>query len=250
MRAANKRESQAQIDERGRRANAAKRARRLAEMQADAMPVVEADGGPRIVRQVDAELVPPGSQGRHARGAQGALPAAADRRPRAGLDVRRVAARSGLVLRAAGDALRHLLPRDGLHPEAARRLPLLRPPPVHRHRLRALLLRDLERRHPLDLDEPPAGQEDADAARDLPGGLDGGGRLPHAAADPRARLLLPAGRLAPHLERRRGRHPGPRAAGDVLRGPGAVLRRAERVLPRLPEHRRRRCCSSCTSWCR
>jgi ABC-2 type transport system permease protein len=63
MKAANKRESQAQIDERGRRANAAKRARRLAEMQADAMPVVEAKGGPRIVREVDAELVPPAPKG-------------------------------------------------------------------------------------------------------------------------------------------------------------------------------------------
>ncbi len=63
MRAANKRESQAQIDERGRRANAAKRARRLAEMQADAMPVVEAGGGPRMVREVNAELVPPSPKG-------------------------------------------------------------------------------------------------------------------------------------------------------------------------------------------
>jgi len=63
MRAANKREAQAEIDERGRRANAAKRARRLAEMQADAMPVVEAGGGPRMVREVNAELVPPSPKG-------------------------------------------------------------------------------------------------------------------------------------------------------------------------------------------
>ena len=54
-------------------------------------------------------------------------------------------------------------------------LPLLRAAPVHRHRLRALLLRDLERRHQIDLAEPRPGQEDADAARDLPGGLDAGG---------------------------------------------------------------------------
>ncbi len=58
MRAANKREQAARVDERGRRANAAKRARRLAAKQAEAMPVVEA-AGPRKARVVDAELISP-----------------------------------------------------------------------------------------------------------------------------------------------------------------------------------------------
>jgi ABC-2 type transport system permease protein len=62
VRAANKREQAALVDERGRRANAAKRARRLAEKQAEAMPVVEA-AGPRKERIVDAELVSPSPRG-------------------------------------------------------------------------------------------------------------------------------------------------------------------------------------------
>jgi len=62
VRAANKRDQAALVDERGRRANAAKRARRLAEKQAEAMPVVEA-AGPRKARVVDAELVSPSPKG-------------------------------------------------------------------------------------------------------------------------------------------------------------------------------------------
>ena len=58
---------------------------------------------------------------------------------------------------------------------------------------------------------------------------------------------------------RAGTSPGrPSAAGAARRadpghvrdGDGAVLLRAERLLPRLPEHRAARSCSSCTSWCR
>ena len=62
MRAANKRAAAVEVDESGRRKNAAKRARRLAEKQADAMPVVEALG-PQQVRVVDAELVEPSPRG-------------------------------------------------------------------------------------------------------------------------------------------------------------------------------------------
>jgi ABC-2 type transport system permease protein len=63
MATADKRERQAEIDERGRRENAAQRARRLAKQQADAMPVVKASGGPRKVRTVDAELISPAPRG-------------------------------------------------------------------------------------------------------------------------------------------------------------------------------------------
>jgi len=62
MATADKRESQAAVDERGRRANAARRARRMARKQADAMPVVEATG-PRRERVVEAELVSPAPRG-------------------------------------------------------------------------------------------------------------------------------------------------------------------------------------------
>lgn len=62
MRAANKRDSAVVIDERGRRKNAARRARNLAAKQADAMPVV-APVGPQSARFVDAELVPPSPRG-------------------------------------------------------------------------------------------------------------------------------------------------------------------------------------------
>ena len=58
MRAANKRDNAANVDESGRRANAAQRARRLAAKQAEAMPVVEA-AGPRKARVVEAELISP-----------------------------------------------------------------------------------------------------------------------------------------------------------------------------------------------
>lgn len=62
MRAANKVGDTA-TDEHGRRKNAAARARRLAERQANAMPVVEALGGPRADRVVDAPLVTPAPHG-------------------------------------------------------------------------------------------------------------------------------------------------------------------------------------------
>jgi len=51
-----------QVDESGRRRNAARKARRLLEKKADSMPVVELDG-PRQERVVDAELVDPAPQG-------------------------------------------------------------------------------------------------------------------------------------------------------------------------------------------
>jgi ABC-2 type transport system permease protein len=48
----------------GRRTrNATRRARRLAQAQADAMPVVEAGDGPRQLRRVEADLVPPAPKG-------------------------------------------------------------------------------------------------------------------------------------------------------------------------------------------
>ena len=62
MATADKREAKASSDERGRRANAARRARRLAKNQADAMPVVR----PTVRRRsavVDAELVEPAPRG-------------------------------------------------------------------------------------------------------------------------------------------------------------------------------------------
>jgi ABC-2 type transport system permease protein len=62
MATADKRDRQAELDERGRRANAAKRARRLAKNQADSMPVVEA-AGPRKTRVVEAELIAPAPRG-------------------------------------------------------------------------------------------------------------------------------------------------------------------------------------------
>ncbi|MFL6155251.1 MAG: ABC transporter permease [Marmoricola sp.] len=51
------------VDERGRRKNAAQRARSLMAKKADAMPVVLAPDGPRAVRVVDAELVDPSPRG-------------------------------------------------------------------------------------------------------------------------------------------------------------------------------------------
>lgn len=62
MRAGNKRRK-AQVDESGRRADAAERARRLAQKKADSMPVVEAADGPRKERVVDAPLVDPSPRG-------------------------------------------------------------------------------------------------------------------------------------------------------------------------------------------
>ena len=64
MRAANKSDTamQQKIDERGRRRNAARKARRLLEKKADSMPVVELTG-PRQQRIVNAELVDPAPSG-------------------------------------------------------------------------------------------------------------------------------------------------------------------------------------------
>ena len=173
------------------------------------MPVVEADRRPRQARGRRRRPRRARAARRPARGLPAALPAAADRLAPARPDVRRLAARAALVLRPAGDALRRLLLGDGLHPQAARGHPLLRAPPVHRHRGGALLRRDLERRHPLDLAEQGPGQEDADATGDLPGGLDAGGGVPHVAADARARGLPACSRA--------GTSPGPRS-GPVLLG--------------------------------
>ncbi|HEX2892933.1 MAG TPA: ABC transporter permease [Marmoricola sp.] len=67
MRAANKSaevtaKQQAKVDERGRRRNAARKARRLMEKKADSMPVVELTG-PKQQRVVEAELVDPSPRG-------------------------------------------------------------------------------------------------------------------------------------------------------------------------------------------
>jgi len=51
------------VDERGRRRNAAKRARALTEKKANSMPVVPAPDGPRQIRVVNAELVDPSPSG-------------------------------------------------------------------------------------------------------------------------------------------------------------------------------------------
>ncbi|MDQ6687672.1 MAG: ABC transporter permease [Actinomycetota bacterium] len=60
MRAANR---QPEADETGRRRDAARRARRLAEARADSMPVVEAIDGPRAVRVVEGPLEDPAPRG-------------------------------------------------------------------------------------------------------------------------------------------------------------------------------------------
>lgn len=62
-RAANKANHEEPIDERGRRRDAAERARRLAKKQADAMPVVGPVDRPRKVRVVDAPLEDPAPRG-------------------------------------------------------------------------------------------------------------------------------------------------------------------------------------------
>ncbi|MEZ5160415.1 MAG: hypothetical protein R2709_06480 [Marmoricola sp.] len=61
-RAANKRQG-AQTDEKGRRKNAAKRARALADRKADSMPVAPTMTEPQLERVVDAELVSPSPKG-------------------------------------------------------------------------------------------------------------------------------------------------------------------------------------------
>ncbi len=63
MRAANKREDPQDVDEQGRRKNAAKKARRLLDSKADSMPVVAAEDGPASQRLVNAELVAPAPRG-------------------------------------------------------------------------------------------------------------------------------------------------------------------------------------------
>jgi ABC-type polysaccharide/polyol phosphate export permease len=62
MATADKRETKAAVNERGRRANAARRARRMMRNRADEMPVVE-PMGPRKERVVNAELVSPAPRG-------------------------------------------------------------------------------------------------------------------------------------------------------------------------------------------
>jgi ABC-2 type transport system permease protein len=62
MATADKRDTKANVDERGRAANAARRARRMMKNRADEMPVVEATG-PRQERQVHAELISPAPRG-------------------------------------------------------------------------------------------------------------------------------------------------------------------------------------------
>ena len=57
-----KREKRHQADDSGRRRNAARKARKLMEKKADAMPVVEL-GGPKQERVVDADLVDPAPSG-------------------------------------------------------------------------------------------------------------------------------------------------------------------------------------------
>lgn len=52
-----------QVDERGRRKNAARRARALADKKSNAMPIVEAPDGPKQDRVVTAELVDPSPRG-------------------------------------------------------------------------------------------------------------------------------------------------------------------------------------------
>jgi ABC-2 type transport system permease protein len=63
MRAANKRTAEEPAGDEAQRKKSALRARRMLKNKADEMPVVEAAGGPRQVRVVNAELVPPAPRG-------------------------------------------------------------------------------------------------------------------------------------------------------------------------------------------
>ncbi len=63
MRAADKAGQQAEADERGRRKDAAQRARNLMAQKSDSMPVVAAPDIPRQIRIVNAELVDPSPNG-------------------------------------------------------------------------------------------------------------------------------------------------------------------------------------------
>ena len=82
MRAANKQDAESEVDERGA-AQRRRRARRMLKNQADAMPVVEAGRAPEV-RVVDAELVAPAPRGGLVEVFQQPLPAAADRLAPAG----------------------------------------------------------------------------------------------------------------------------------------------------------------------
>lgn len=62
-RAARRAAKQHQLDERGRRKNAAKRARTLMDKKANSMPIAYAPDGPRQVRVVEADLVDPSPHG-------------------------------------------------------------------------------------------------------------------------------------------------------------------------------------------
>ncbi|MEZ5113919.1 MAG: hypothetical protein R2693_10910 [Nocardioidaceae bacterium] len=62
-RAANNKRQGAQTDEKGRRKNAAKWARALADRKADSMPVAPTMTEPQLERVVDAELVSPSPKG-------------------------------------------------------------------------------------------------------------------------------------------------------------------------------------------
>ena len=181
-------------DESGRRQNAAERARRLLENQADAMPVVEATDGPRADRVVDAELAPPA--------------------PRGGL----------LEVFQQPYLLRLIVSRQLAQMYAASLLGLAWSyvQPALRFAIYYFVMGFILRLHK---DTPyfaihlftgmvvvhyftetltggtrsiwaqqGAGPEDADAAGDVPGGLDGGGGVPHAPAGPGARAGLPARR--------------------------------------------------------
>lgn len=63
MKAGDKAQKRHVTDERGRRKNAAQRARALADKKGDSMPVVAPSDGPRRERVVDAELVSPAPRG-------------------------------------------------------------------------------------------------------------------------------------------------------------------------------------------
>jgi ABC-2 type transport system permease protein len=65
MRAANKKASSSgePVDDETKRKRAAARARRMLQNKADSMPVVEAAGGPKQIRVVDADLVAPAPRG-------------------------------------------------------------------------------------------------------------------------------------------------------------------------------------------
>jgi ABC-2 type transport system permease protein len=63
MRAANKAAAAAQVDEAGRKRNAARRARRLARKKADSMPVAPELDGPKLARVVEAPLADPAPRG-------------------------------------------------------------------------------------------------------------------------------------------------------------------------------------------